>query len=196
MPVVPQCPGGSLYTVARGDTLFRLAQKFGVTERALRAANPQIANPSRLVVGQQICIPQRAAAGQGPAVPPSAAPPCPKGTIHVIRAGETLSTIATRHNIALSELLRANPGLTEKSILRVGQRICVPMATPPCKGGRLVPVSPGDTLASIGKRYGVTVKQLIDANPQIINPDNLVVGQNICVRRVRPRSEASTRQVL
>lgn len=134
MPVVPQCPGGSLYTVARGDTLFRLAQKFGVAERALRAANPQIANPNRLVVGQRICIPQRATAGQGPSVPPPAAPPC--------------------------------------------------------KGGRLVRVSPGDTLASIGKRYGVTVKQLIDANPQIINPDNLVVGQNICVRRARPRSEA------
>ncbi|MDD2202205.1 MAG: LysM domain-containing protein [Firmicutes bacterium] len=47
-------------------------------------------------------------------------------------------------------------------------------------------MSRGDTLTSIGRRYGVTVKQLIEANPQISSPNDLVVGQNICVPRGRP----------
>jgi LysM repeat protein len=149
-----------LEAISRGvdNTFLWVARRLGITTQALQAANPQITNFKRLFVGQQICIPQPATTDQSPSVPPSAAPPCPKGTIHVIKASETLSTITKKHHIALAQLLRANPGLTEKSIFHVGQRICVPMAATPCKGGILVPVSPRDTLTAIGKRYGLSVK--------------------------------------
>jgi len=40
-----------------GDTLFFIAQRFGVTLNALIAANPQIPNPNLIFPGQRICVP-------------------------------------------------------------------------------------------------------------------------------------------
>ena len=35
----------------------------------------------------------------------------------------------------------------------------------------------GDTLYKLAIRYNVTVRQILQANPQITNPNNLVIGQ-------------------
>lgn len=51
------CPGGQLYTIVAGDTLFSLAQRFNTTVQAIVTANPGI-DPNSLRVGQIICIPR------------------------------------------------------------------------------------------------------------------------------------------
>lgn len=53
----PACESGFLYTVRHGDSMFRIAQRFGITLDALTEANPQVGIPDRLAVGQQLCIP-------------------------------------------------------------------------------------------------------------------------------------------
>lgn len=58
-PVPPKCPEGFLYTVRRSDTLFRIAQRFGISLQALIRANPQIANPDVIFPGQVICVPTK-----------------------------------------------------------------------------------------------------------------------------------------
>ena len=50
------CPGGTIYTVRAGDTLFAIAQRFNTTIQAIINANPGI-DPNRLFIGQRICIP-------------------------------------------------------------------------------------------------------------------------------------------
>lgn len=45
------------YTVVRGDTLWGIANRYGVTLSALLAANPQIKNPNYIVVGDRVVIP-------------------------------------------------------------------------------------------------------------------------------------------
>ena len=45
------------YTVVRGDTMWGIANRYGVTLTALIAANPQIKNPNYIAVGQQVVIP-------------------------------------------------------------------------------------------------------------------------------------------
>jgi len=45
------------HTVKRGESMYSIAQSFGIPPRKLIAANPQIANPSALHVGQTIIIP-------------------------------------------------------------------------------------------------------------------------------------------
>lgn len=59
LPTVGQaqstCPNP--YIVQRGDNLTRIARRCGVDYQALRAANPQITNPSRIEVGDRITIP-------------------------------------------------------------------------------------------------------------------------------------------
>lgn len=53
--------GWITYRVRAGDTLARIAASNGVTFQTLLRANPAIANPNRIVVGQTITIPLRAA---------------------------------------------------------------------------------------------------------------------------------------
>ncbi len=54
-----RCPMGTRpYTVQAGDTFYSLAQRFGTTVEAIRAANPGV-DPDRLMIGQVICIPHR-----------------------------------------------------------------------------------------------------------------------------------------
>lgn len=44
-------------TVSRGDTLYSIARRYGVSLPRLIAANPQIADPSRIYPGQTVVIP-------------------------------------------------------------------------------------------------------------------------------------------
>lgn len=64
---VPPSSAGSTYVVQRGDTLYRISQRFGVTVQAIAAAN-NIQNLNYIYVGQVLTIP-------GTAVPPPAPPP-------------------------------------------------------------------------------------------------------------------------
>ena len=42
-------------------------------------------------------------------------------------------------------------------------------------------IKPGDTLAKIAKRNGISLAQLLKANPQITNPDKIQVGQQLVI---------------
>lgn len=57
---VPQtCPPdfSGRYTVRPGDTMFFIAQTFGVSLNALIAANPHISNPNVIFPGDVLCVP-------------------------------------------------------------------------------------------------------------------------------------------
>ena len=47
----------TIYTVKKGDTLWGIAKRYGVTLPALIAANPQIKNPNLIYPGNQVNIP-------------------------------------------------------------------------------------------------------------------------------------------
>lgn len=58
-PAPPAKCSGFIYTVQRGDSMFLIAQRFGVPLDRLIAANPQIADPSMIFIGQRICVPDK-----------------------------------------------------------------------------------------------------------------------------------------
>ncbi|WP_353893068.1 LysM peptidoglycan-binding domain-containing protein [Proteinivorax hydrogeniformans] len=45
------------YTVRTGDTMFLVAQRFGVTLQALINANPHITDPAQIFPGDVLCVP-------------------------------------------------------------------------------------------------------------------------------------------
>lgn len=49
--------GKTVYTVRKGDTLWGIAGRYGVTLAALIAANPQIKNPNLIYPGNEVRIP-------------------------------------------------------------------------------------------------------------------------------------------
>jgi LysM repeat protein len=56
VPEKKPAPTGKTYVIQAGDTFFKLAQRFGTTVQALRAANPGV-NPNNLQIGQVINLP-------------------------------------------------------------------------------------------------------------------------------------------
>ncbi len=73
-------PVAHLYTVRSRDTLSSIAKAHGVSLRELVQANPQLANPDRISVGQALNLPQGTKAGTDRAVivsTPAAAPAAP-----------------------------------------------------------------------------------------------------------------------
>ena len=58
---------------------------------------------------------------------------------------------------------------------------------------RLYRIKTGDSLAKIANRFGVTVQDILDANPDISNPNNIFVGQIIVVPVQVPRSNLIAR---
>jgi LysM repeat protein len=72
----------TVYTVRAGDTLAKIAARFGVSVRAILAANPRITNPDRIYIGQRIIIP-----GPGGNPPPTPAPATTRVNIYMIGIG-------------------------------------------------------------------------------------------------------------
>lgn len=112
-PEIPQKPERK-YTVQKGDTLWDIAQKEKTTVEELLRLNPQIQIPSRIYPGDILRLPER-----------KEEPEKPENKTVVVKAGDTLSEIALRHGLSLSEILRLNPEITNPSLIYPGQIIRV-----------------------------------------------------------------------
>ena len=74
-PSRPAAASPLTYTVKPGDTLARIATKFGVTPRQIMAANPEIKDPNKIVIGQVIVIPSAGSSDVINSGPTSSPPP-------------------------------------------------------------------------------------------------------------------------
>ncbi len=112
--------GGALeYVVQPGDTMFLIAQRYGVSLEALIRANPQIRNPDLIFPGDIIRIPT----GRAPVSPPHGVP---GGRRYVVVHGDTIIIIAGRFGLSPAELIAFNPGLTLESSVTPGQVLMIP----------------------------------------------------------------------
>lgn len=163
------------HRVQRGETLGEIAAANRTTVRALAQANG-LSNADRILVGQVLVIP-------GSSGSTSAAPTAT--VVHVVAPGETLSGIAARYGTSSSALASAN-GITNRNLVRIGQRLTVPSGGGGGGGGggSAAPathtVARGETLASIASRYGTTVGAFVSANG-ISNPNLVRIGQQLAV---------------
>jgi putative chitinase len=105
---------------------------------------------------------------------------------YTVKAGDSLSGIASRFRVTLAALQKEN-NITNASRIRVGQVLRIPAAggapaatpTPtPAPVEITHVVRSGESLLSIARRYSVTVKSIQDLN-KISNPNLIKVGQRI-----------------
>lgn len=165
------------YTVKKGDTLFKLAKRFGLTPADLKRMNSlkgnTLKNGSTLVVSRARTGNAEFAKLEEQLFGKSRAVASNTRTIsrYKVRRGDTLSSIARKHGLSTKQLARMN-GLRIKSHLKQGQVLKVNgkagssrVASGKGKTKRIsYEVRKGDTLFSIGKRYNVSVKQIRNWN--------------------------------
>ena len=113
------------YTVVSGDNLTTIAQRHGTTVAALASANG-IADPSFIRIGQVLTIPGAATTTATATAPAPAAKPT-SSTAYTVVAGDTLSSIASRHGTTVAAIATAN-GIANPSFIRIGQVLSVPVA--------------------------------------------------------------------
>jgi LysM repeat protein len=111
------------HTVVRGDYYAALATKYGVSIKAIAAANPGV-NPTRLQIGQKLNIPA-----------PTTDTTAPKGAIagggetgggksYVVKSGDYLVKIARQNHVTVKALRAANNLKTDR--IAVGQKLTIP----------------------------------------------------------------------
>jgi LysM repeat protein len=124
-------PGaGRAYIIERGDTLAGIARKFGTTVTAVARAN-NIADPSRILIGQRLIIPPTSVPPRPPPLPPVRAPrpaaTIPSQAYYMVQEGDTLETIARQFAIPMAALVQAN-NLDDPNQLAAGRRLVIPVS--------------------------------------------------------------------
>jgi LysM repeat protein len=117
-----------IYTVQRGDTLFRIAIAQDTTIAELREANEEIATTDTIFPGQELIIPNCDDQDQTPddEDDPTPTTAAPVGSItHTVRAGESLYIIAQRYGVTIQAIVDANE-LVDPNKLQVGQVLIIP----------------------------------------------------------------------
>jgi hypothetical protein len=119
LPACPGLPGCFEYTVRRFDSYTAVNDRFGLLLWITDALNPEIIDKRVIVVGQVMYL------GRDPE---ARLQPCPDGAacrLYVVRAGDSLSTIAGRFGISAAGIRALNPELAAG--LSTGQTIRLPL---------------------------------------------------------------------
>ncbi len=101
--------GVTLHVVQRGETLYRIAQNYGISVDVLASMNG-IVNPGNIQVGQRLLIPTGEALA--PVLPQT----------HRVQPGETLRSIASFYGQTVEELAALNE-ITNPNTIYVGQEL-------------------------------------------------------------------------
>jgi murein DD-endopeptidase MepM/ murein hydrolase activator NlpD len=187
-------PNLTIHVVQRGETLFRIAQAYGVSMDDLALLN-SLTNINNIEVGQRLLI-------------PSAGTP----QTHTVQPGETLQSIGALYGVSFTDLAALNR-IADPNSLYVGQVLTivpgggVPDAMPqgaPLTGPEpiaavvssapaneqppvtvLHTVLQGETLFRIALSYGSTVNEIVQAN-SLSDPEVIYAGQTLIIPNVAP----------
>ena len=146
---------GIYYTVKAGDTLYGIANEYGLSVDELKSMNGLSNN--NLSVGQKLLV-----SGTGEVVVGN------DYDTYVVKSGDNLYAIARKYGISVDKLKDINN--LSSNLLSIGQKLLVPKLN-----GKTYIVKSGDNLYKIAKENGTTVTDLINLNE--LSTTNLSIGQ-------------------
>lgn len=174
------------YTVKSGDTLSGIASRYNTTVNQIVSLN-QLSNPNLIYVGQVLKLKNSQTTNSSSSSSSTATTTA--GT-YTVKAGDTLSAIASRYSTSSSTLASLN-SLSNPNLIYVGQVLKVSSnastssstsssANSTVTTAASYTVKAGDTLSAIAAKYGTTYQALASTN-SISNPNDIYVGQVIKV---------------
>lgn len=207
---------GGTYRVRRGDSLGRIARRFGVSVRQLQQWN-ELGRSTRIYAGQRLHVGSTASRSTfSRASNTRSTRSVAKGGVHIVRSGDTLWDISRRYGVSVRSLQQAN-GLRSRSILKLGQRLTIPGAKNTATrnttnsasaagstkkpvavvaGGMTHRVRSGETLWDISRKYGVELSALLSVNGlgrrSVIHPGQAVTIPGEIRRTATGQSNDST----
>ena len=157
------------HVVRSGETLSGIAARNGTTIDALVDANG-IANPNLIRAGQSLTIPggDRDAGSSGSS----------GANEYVVQRGDTLAGIARKFGTTVAAIAQAN-GIANPNLIRAGARLAIGSGAPSAPSadrgsstpsgsaglpGQRHTVRPGDTIAGIASRYGISQADFVRWN--------------------------------
>lgn len=168
-PAAPSAAGAT-YTVKPGDTLGAIASKHRVSLANVLSWN-NLNMRSIIYPGQKIKV--GGGSASAPAAPAPVAPlanssaAAPASGSYTIKAGDTLSGIASRHGVKLSDLLSANR-MNLGTVIYPGNKLALPSAgqRAPQPAASVTPLVPSSFL---GFRYPAAVVSSANKNKALLN---------------------------
>jgi LysM repeat protein len=200
-PTITPADAGGEPTLAPTNTPPQIAPSF--TPANTVQAGPQITTPSMSDIEPS----QTAAPTVNPSLQPTptGVPADENPCVHVVQPGDTLYSIARDNEVALGDLVAANPvlGGSELTPLQLGWELQIPgcvfgtptatlesAATPgqpeqpeqPAPSGAQTTyvVQSGDTIYSIGRKFSVSPEAIVEANG-LANPNRIYPGQTLII---------------
>ncbi|MBE2253306.1 MAG: LysM peptidoglycan-binding domain-containing protein [Myxococcus sp.] len=110
--------------------------------------------------------------------------PTSKPAVYVVRAGDTFSGVAARHQLTTPQLAKLNPQVKNLNLIDVGQRLHLKAAAAPPRP--TYTVKSGDTFSAIAASHQLTTPQLARLNPQVKNLNVISVGQKLFLEPSAP----------
>ena len=148
--------GDNTYVVKKGDSLYKIANSYGITVDELKKENNLSSN--LLNIGQILSIPIKSNDSSS-------------GNIYTVVKGDTLYSIARKNGVSVDEIKREN-NLTSNT-LSIGQKLIIPSSF------KTYIVQKGDTLYSIALRNNTTVDSIKRLNN--LTNNTLSIGQKLII---------------
>ena len=146
-----------IYQVQAGDTLYSIANKYGISLSELKAINNL--DSDLLSIGQLLNVPSGLSLVN----------------TYVVSSGDTLYSIAKKFDTSIDEIKSVNN--LSNNMLSIGQKLIIPK-----NDDTTYTVKLGDTLYSIAKKYNTTIDEIKRLNN--LSNNTLSIGQILIVREV------------
>lgn len=160
---------GSYYTVQKGDSLWKIANKFGITVEELKNLNNLKSN--MITVGQNLKVKL------------DEEKPVEDYLIYTVKSGDSLWKIANKYNTTVDTLMSINN--LKGTTLTINQQLLIPKTenieidVKEEPKGIEYTVKAGDSLSKIANSYGITVDRIKSANK--LTGNTIYVGQQLLI---------------
>ena len=167
--IVKYLTTGKIYTVIKGDSLYKIAQKYHITVDELKKLNNL--SSSNLTIGMKLKIPVSSSTTNNEEMSSST-----KTYTYQVKKGDTLYQIAKNNNTSVAKLKKLNN--LSSNTLTIGQTLLIPSSE---EEYFIYIVVRGDTLYQIAKKNNTTIDEIKKLNNLTTN--TLKIDQKIKIPR-------------